>query len=364
MASLSTTLAAMRRANSGSFKGQYGYRGKRGTGGTPVGAYGILDSNWRGWASAAGLHGANVRSKAAQDRVAGHVLQTYYNRYGSWELATAAWFGGTKSADSIARRGGKISNAKLARMVKGVSGFQKLPEVNNYGTRTAGAVRSAESNVNRGWTFPVAGATEWSGGSFMDKHTKGNRSHHAIDVYASSGTPIVSPVGGTIQSVRSGSKLGGTTVSVLGNDGITYYFAHMSKHAKGIERGQKIMAGHHLGAVGNTGSARGTKSHLHFSMKRGGKALNPKSFLSGAASVAGLYKDLEYAAVDEAGAMRVTSSEPVQSAAFGQTMPEQMIQTAANQIAGGDRQDPTAWIDRDVEKLEDLEVTQQAGEVA
>ena len=120
MANLQTTLSAMRRAESGSFRGDYGYRGRRASGGTPVGAYGILDSNWRGWASSAGIPGANIRSKTAQDRVAGFVMQSFYNRYGSWELATAAWFGGTKSADAIAKKGGTISNAILARLVKQV----------------------------------------------------------------------------------------------------------------------------------------------------------------------------------------------------------------------------------------------------
>lgn len=355
MASLGTTLASIRRAESGSFKGNYGTVGERGRGGTPRGAYGILDTNWTGWAAAAGIAGANHRSARAQDTVAASVLQSYYNRYGSWDLATAAWYGGTKSADTIVRNGGKIRNAQLARLVKKVGGFQKIPAVNNFTIPSRGqqsvAARAegGRAQTNKGWTFPVAGATEWSGGSFMDKHTKGDRSHHAIDIYAAKGTPIISPVGGTITSVRTGGKLGGTTVSVTGSDGVTYYFAHMSKHAAGLKRGQKIMAGHHLGSVGNTGSARGTKAHLHFSMKKNGKAINPKGFLSGAETTNGLYADLEYAPDDP---MAVTAQQAQGDAPFGTTLPEQLVEQTSNLMAGGVRLDPREWIDPDIEELD------------
>lgn len=349
MASLSTTLAALRRAESGSFRGNYSFRGERGQGGTPEGAYGILNTNWRPWAASAGISGANSKSRLAQDKVAAHVLQSYYNRYGSWELATAAWYGGTKSADIIQRRGGKIRNAKIARFVKQVGNFQKHPEVNNYSTNTTRAVRSAAAaGGESGWVFPVAGGNEWSGGSYMAKHTKGDRSHYAIDVYSAKGTPIVSPVGGTVTKVGVGGKLGGNTVAVLGNDGVTYYFAHMSGHAKGLERGQKIMAGHHLGAVGNSGSARGTKPHLHFSMKKNGKPLNPKVFLNGAETANGLYAtDLQYEEAQEG-----DLSTPQGDAPFGTTGPEQMVEQVSNVMAGGVRLDPREWIDPNVDELD------------
>lgn len=365
MASLGTTLAAIRRAESGSFKGNYGATGDRGRGGTPKGAYGILDTNWSGWSAAAGLAGANPRSARAQDTVAAAVLQSYYNRYGSWDLATTAWYGGTKSADTVAKNGGKIRNAHLARLVKKVEGFQKIPDVNNYARQVPkGATKRAQggrAQTNEGWTFPVAGSTEWSGGSFMNKHTKGDRSHHAIDIYAAQGTPIISPVGGTITSVKSGGKLGGTTVAVRGRDGITYYFAHMSKHAAGLERGQKIMAGHALGTVGNTGSARGTKAHLHFSMKKNGKALNPKSFLNGAETSNGVYTDLEYAPDDPTA---VTAGQTTQETPFGTTVPEAMVDSVSNNIAGGKRLDPREWIDPNVEKLDLNQTKTDMGSVA
>jgi len=343
MASLSTTLASIRRAESGTFRGEYNNDNNG-----ALGAYGITSHNWKALSRMAGLAGANIRSKGAQDAVVANVIQGYYNRYGSWDIAVAAWYGGTKSADIIVRRGGSIRNAQLARLVKQVSRYQKVPDVNNY-TLKVGAGAGAKRG-NKGWTFPIAGEYEFSGGSFMDKHTKGDRSHHAIDIYAKSGTAVVSPSGGTITKVSEGGKLGGITVTVQGNDGVTYYFAHMSKHAKGITKGQKIMAGHQLGFVGNTGSARGTKAHLHFSMKKGGKAINPYQSLRQAEADGGIMS----MPMDITGGADMAA--PVDPNAItdqpGPGMLDNLMSSAAGMIAGGQRLDPRKWIDPDREELE------------
>jgi len=185
----------------------------------------------------------------------------------------------------------------------------------------------------------------------MDKHTKGDRSHHAIDIYAKSGTGIVSPAGGTITRVKSGSKLGGTTVTVMGNDGIEYYFAHMSKHAPNLKQGQKILAGHTLGYVGNTGSAKRTKAHLHFSMKKAGKALNPYSHLRQAEADGGvmtLDMDLTGAEGHDDHAAHTAHTAEME----GGGMVDQMVASASNLVAGGQRLDPRTWIDPATEELD------------
>ena len=360
MASLATILAGIRRAESGSFKGNYAAEGPRLSQGRPRGAYGILDRNWDRFAAQAGVPGANWRDKSAQDRVAATMIQSYYERYGSWNAAVAAWVGGPRSADSIMRKG-HTTNPQIARYVQSVANFQKIPDVNNY-PLNASAMRGGSGVKKGGWAFPVAGKSEWSGGSYMDKHTKGDRSHHAIDVYAAAGTPIVAPMGGTITKIGVGGKLGGNTVSVMGTDGVTYYFAHMKGHSKNITKGMKISAGTHLGTVGNSGSARGTSPHLHFSMKRGGKAINPREYLAQAEGDSGTFAGMDpyEAAIQPEGVTGKQTIDPA-SAGFGQSMPEAMIQTASNAIAGGKRQDSRMWrpegvaedlIERDVANLE------------
>jgi murein DD-endopeptidase MepM/ murein hydrolase activator NlpD len=88
--------------------------------------------------------------------------------------------------------------------------------------------------------------------------------HPAADIFAPAGSPIYSPVDGTIDSY-SVSK-GGNAATLIGADGRAYYFAHaQSQMSSGsVSRGQQI------GRVGNTGNAANTASHLHFAISESG----------------------------------------------------------------------------------------------
>lgn len=54
---------------------------------------------------------------------------------------------------------------------------------------------------------------------------------------------------------------GGNAVSVIGDDGVRYYYAHLASFAPGLAPGVRVVAGAPLGTVGKTGRA-GT-CHLH-----------------------------------------------------------------------------------------------------
>lgn len=128
------------------------------------------------------------------------------------------------------------------------------------------------------WLFPVVGKSEYSGGSWMPGAlTHRGRTHPAIDIYADRGSAIIAPVGGVVQRVSSG-EIGGHTISIKGDDGYVYYFAHMDAPTTLI-KGQRFGAGQLLGAVGNSGSAKRTSPHLHLKMSKNGTAVNPKRFL-------------------------------------------------------------------------------------
>lgn len=146
------------------------------------------------------------------------------------------------------------------------------------------------------WVFPVIGKTEWSGGSWMPSTlTHRGRTHSAIDIYASRGQTIVAPVSGTIRATGS-DNIGGNWVQISGSDGNVYYFAHMDK-PPAVKKGQSITGGAQIGVVGNSGSASRTKPHVHFSVKRNGKAINPTSMLKGGVVV----PDLEFEKTGVAG---------------------------------------------------------------
>lgn len=76
-----------------------------------IGAYGILDINWTGtktqksWAEQAGYSGADWHDPIAQDAVARYKVQEYFNKYGSWDAVSVAWFSGEGNANKLVKNG-------------------------------------------------------------------------------------------------------------------------------------------------------------------------------------------------------------------------------------------------------------------
>ena len=70
-----------------------------------LGAYGILDINWAGWAKEAGIEGADWHDPIAQDTVAKFKVQQYFNKYNSWDAVSVAWFAGPGKADTLTEGG-------------------------------------------------------------------------------------------------------------------------------------------------------------------------------------------------------------------------------------------------------------------
>ena len=116
------------------------------------------------------------------------------------------------------------------------------------------------------YTFPVAGCTV--------TYSKYHHDYPAADIFGKKGCAFVSPVAGVVDEVNSvdkwsgktnlGADRGGLSISIIGDDGLRYYGSHLSKIEVNIVPGYKVATGEKLGEIGSTGSARGTKPHLHF----------------------------------------------------------------------------------------------------
>jgi len=116
------------------------------------------------------------------------------------------------------------------------------------------------------YTFPIAGCTV--------TYSKYHHDYPASDIFAKKGCAFVSPVAGVIDEVNTvdkwsgktniGADRGGLSISIIGDDGLRYYGSHLAKIETNIVPGLRVASGEKLGEVGSTGSARGTKPHLHF----------------------------------------------------------------------------------------------------
>jgi murein DD-endopeptidase MepM/ murein hydrolase activator NlpD len=96
----------------------------------------------------------------------------------------------------------------------------------------------------------------------------GGRRHEGTDLMNPYGTPNVAVVSGTFETHHSG--LGGLSIYLHGDDGHTYYYAHLSQIV-GPDR--RAAQGEVIGRTGSSGDA--TTPHTHFEFHpNGGRAVN------------------------------------------------------------------------------------------
>jgi murein DD-endopeptidase MepM/ murein hydrolase activator NlpD len=122
---------------------------------------------------------------------------------------------------------------------------------------------------------PVDGAV-----SFTDSFgaARSGHSHQGVDMMAARGVPTVAPVSGVVEHNESSS--GGLAWYVHGDDGNTYFGAHLSGYENGTGW---VEAGTVIGYVGSTGNASGGAPHLHFEFHPGGgSAVDPYDLVSAA----------------------------------------------------------------------------------
>ena len=118
------------------------------------------------------------------------------------------------------------------------------------------------------YVFPIVGCDY--------TYAKAHHDYPATDILAKAGCRYVAVTSGVIDEVNRvdswsgktnlGVDRGGLYVSFIGTDGVRYYASHLRTIPKSIQPGVEVKAGRLLGTVGATGSARGTKPHIHFGL--------------------------------------------------------------------------------------------------
>jgi murein DD-endopeptidase MepM/ murein hydrolase activator NlpD len=157
---------------------------------------------------------------------------------------------------------------------------------------TPSAAPAATAAAGSGLVIPVAGVrADQLVDTWGQSRGGGAREHHAIDIMAPRGTPVVAAAPGRVEKLFE-SRNGGHTVYVRSLDGATvYYYAHLDAYRPGLAEGQQVKTGEVIATVGSTGDADPSAPHLHFEIKRmapgegwwQGREVNPYALLAGKA---------------------------------------------------------------------------------
>ena len=144
-----------------------------------------------------------------------------------------------------------------------------------------------------GLAVPVAGVAPGQlQDTFDDPRAGGARGHHALDIPAATGTPVLAAAGGIVEKLFE-SKDGGHTIYQRSPDGrFVYYYAHLDSYRPELREGALLVRGQPIAAVGATGDANPAAPHLHFEIKRmapgetwyQGEDIDPYPLLAGRAA--------------------------------------------------------------------------------
>jgi murein DD-endopeptidase MepM/ murein hydrolase activator NlpD len=120
----------------------------------------------------------------------------------------------------------------------------------------------------RALMVPVLGVTAASlHDSFKDR--RGSfRVHHALDILAPRGTPVLAADDGRVLRMRQ-NALGGITIyAVDAGERFVYYYAHLDHYAATLREGKIVSKGEVIGYVGTTGNAPRNTPHLHLQLMK------------------------------------------------------------------------------------------------
>jgi murein DD-endopeptidase MepM/ murein hydrolase activator NlpD len=111
--------------------------------------------------------------------------------------------------------------------------------------------------------FPIRGKHDFGGSEADFGSGRAGHSHQGHDVFAKCGTPMVAARGGRVQFKQYHAAAGNYVVIDGAGTDVDYVYMHLAEPTP-FRPGDRVYTGQSIGAVGETGNARGC--HLHFEL--------------------------------------------------------------------------------------------------
>lgn len=113
--------------------------------------------------------------------------------------------------------------------------------------------------------IPVQNATkkDWNSNSYWYYPWGESGVHKGIDIFAKKGTPVLASTSGWV-IFKGQLALGGNTIAVIGPKWRLHYYAHLDQ--QDVNLFDWVSKTEKIGAVGDSGNAKGKAPHLHYSI--------------------------------------------------------------------------------------------------
>ena len=125
------------------------------------------------------------------------------------------------------------------------------------------------------WISPVNGVITSACGERVNPILGKRENHNGLDIAVAEGTAVIAVKSGKVTEVRTSATYG-KLLEYETVDGYTVMYAHLSKVL--VREGEMVKQGQKVAESGNTGLSTGP--HLHYSLWKGEKLLDPMDYLS------------------------------------------------------------------------------------
>lgn len=154
----------------------------------------------------------------------------------------------------------------------------KVAQIEEEAKRAEEAKKAEESSKTTNNNKVVVAIRPISGGKitsrFGERSSVRSSAHTGLDLAAPTGTTIKAAASGKVTFAGYKGSYG-YMIKIECDNGYEMWYAHCSKLY--VSAGVRVSAGDKIAAVGSTGNSTG--SHLHFEIRKNGKALNPQNYM-------------------------------------------------------------------------------------